>query len=79
MRYYYNHLSRRLTRHVFQVVHVVRPDVLRAGQHVRFTQQPSEVIHVGVGDASVPAAVVAYVVHDFRAQGPPAADEGRDG
>jgi len=53
------------TRHVFQVVHVVRPDVFGAGQHVRFAQQRPEVTDVGVGHAAVLAPDVAHVVYDL--------------
>lgn len=53
------------TQHVFQVVHVVRPDVLGASQHVRFAQQRPEVANVGVGHATVFAPDVAYVVYDL--------------
>lgn len=62
---------RQLTGHVVShVVYVVRPDVSGADQHVRFAQQRREAVHVGVGDATVPAAFVAHAVHDLRAQGP---------
>lgn len=62
---------RQLTGHVVShVVYVVRPDVSGADQHVRFAQQRREAVHVGVGDATVPAAFVAHVVHDLWAQGP---------
>lgn len=53
------------TRRVFHVVHVVRPDVFGAGQHVRFAQQRPEVTDVGVGHAAVLAPDVVHVVYDL--------------
>lgn len=57
---------------MFQVVLVIRSDVLSTGQHVRFAQHRSKVTQVGVGDTGVPAPVVAHVVHRFRGHRPPA-------
>jgi len=53
------------TRRLFHVVHVVRPDVFGAGQHVRFAQQRPEVTDIGVGHAAVLAPDVAHVVYDL--------------
>lgn len=64
-----NDARTRLTRHVFHVVHVVRPDFLGAGDRVRFAQQRFEMAHVRLGDAGVRAAVVAHVVDDPRRRG----------
>lgn len=57
-----NMASGRLTRRVFQVVHVVWADGSGAGQHVRFAQQRLEVTDVGVGHAGVLASFPSSTV-----------------
>lgn len=57
--------ERFFTRHVSHIVHVVRPDVPGAGQHVGFAQQRPETAYVCGRHGRVSSAFVAHAVNDL--------------